>query len=125
MATSESAPKAPQAAAPGGSPATPAPVKPAPGKLASSPNYKKMAELFARWVADKKVIVADTNAASRAGLAKILINLGAKTANVSLQSTYAGAEEAIAKVQPQVVICDYDLGKKCARLLQNSANPTC
>ena len=71
--------------------------------------FKIMEEFFK----DKKVLIADPGAASRASLYNIIKNMGAKPQNISLSSDYASAEESIENIKPEVVIADYDLGPKC------------
>ena len=82
-------------------------------------------QLFKAWVEKQKVLVADANAASRAGLARVMSNLGAKTAN-QCTSGYDEATEQIGAQKPTVIICDYDLGPKCGLDLlqtQRKAHP--
>ena len=80
----------------------------------------KLTKLFAAYVAPRKILIADTNSASRAGIARSLNNLGAKTTNLLMVTSLAEAEEVIKKDNPQIVICDYDLGTSCGLTLLQS-----
>lgn len=71
------------------------------------------AKIFAEYIADKKVLIADCSGSSRAGLAKLLITLGAKTSNIAMAPTYDVAQDAMKKMSPHVVITEYDLGNRC------------
>lgn len=68
--------------------------------------------LFRDFIAPKRVLVADTVSGSRTGLAKTIIDMGAKTTNVMTVSSFEVAETEIERIQPDVVITDYDLGKR-------------
>lgn len=68
---------------------------------------------FARYIDEKKLLIVDCNASSRAGLAKTFIDLGAKTSNVILASSFAEGKQEITKQKPFVVVADYELGKSC------------
>lgn len=86
----------------------------------------KTAKLFANFVQDKKIVIADSSSASRAGLARAIIGLGAKTPNVVMTTSYEGAQAEIEKHKPQIIITDYDLGKRCGLDLlqeQRKQNP--
>lgn len=74
---------------------------------------------FEKWVYDKNLLIADPSASSRAGLAKTLVGMGAKTQHITLAPTYEIAEEEIKRINPHVVLCEYELGRKCGlELLQ-------
>jgi len=72
---------------------------------------EKLVKLFQAYIGPRKVLVADESASSRAGLAKMIIDLGAKPNHVVLASSYAVAEQEMDRVKPHVVVCDYDLGR--------------
>jgi len=78
---------------------------------ASKVSPEKLAEVFARFVANRKILIADEHGSARAGLARTLSDMGAKTSNLSLASSISAAEEEINRVKPHIVICDYDLGR--------------
>jgi len=67
---------------------------------------------FRAYVKDRRIVIADASSVSRANLAQTLVNLGAKSANLALSSSYADAEAEIARTKPQIVVCDYDLGNQ-------------
>jgi two-component system, chemotaxis family, chemotaxis protein CheY len=81
--------------------------------LAAKPDTRTQAQRFRDYVADKRVLIADTSATSRASLAQVLISMGARQGNVALASSYAAAEEELAGARPQILIADYDLGRRC------------
>ena len=86
----------------------------------------KNAKLFEKYIADKKILIADVSASSRAGLAKTMINLGAKATLITLAQSYAEAEQEMARIKPHVVLCDYNLGPRCGLDLlqeQRKQNP--
>lgn len=88
---------------------------------------KAQAKAFEAYLSDKKILIADANASSRAGLANLFCQMGAKMTQVTLTSSYTEAEEAIAKIAPKIVVTDYDLGKRCGLELlqrQRAANPS-
>jgi CheY-like chemotaxis protein len=77
------------------------------------------AQLFRKYVESRRVVIADASSVSRASLAGALVHLGAKTAQIGLASSFADAQDQIAKLSPSLVICDYDLGNRCGlELLQ-------
>lgn len=73
----------------------------------------KNIQLFQKYIADKKILIADAAATSRASLTKTMIGLGARTMNISLASNFEQAKREIESIKPHVVICDYSLGTKC------------
>lgn len=73
----------------------------------SSENEKRFAEYIKR----KRVLIADANKSSRTGLFKLLIDMGAKATQIVVAQSYAEAEGEIERQKPEIVICDFDLGK--------------
>ena len=71
------------------------------------------AKAFAEYLSNKTVLIADTHGSSRAGLAKIMISLGAKTQSVKLAQNFQAAVEMMEQFNPHVVVCDYDLDNRC------------
>jgi len=64
-------------------------------------------------------LIVDENAAARVNLSRSLITIGADPKNITVTSNYDAGEEELKKERPQIVICDYDLGKRCGlELLQ-------
>lgn len=70
-------------------------------------------QIFGLFLSDKKIVIADSSSVSRTYIAKLLVEMGAKTTNIQLTPTFEEAETLIEKYSPKVVICDYNLGKKC------------
>src|SRR4051812_3776498 len=66
--------------------------------------------LFARFIANKKVLIADASAATRAAIAKILRNLDVPTAHIRLAGNHETAVAEIRSVHPHVIIANYQLG---------------
>src|SRR4051812_20395811 len=73
----------------------------------------KQAELFAAYIQKRKIVIADVSSGARTGLAKSLVDLGAKMNNITLATSYENAVSAINEKKPDVVICDYQLGPRC------------
>jgi CheY-like chemotaxis protein len=68
---------------------------------------------FESYIQDKKIVIADPSAVARASLAQALVSMGAKIANITLAVDYPSAEQELDRVKPEIVICDYDLGRRC------------
>src|SRR5690349_2916114 len=74
---------------------------------------------FKKYVEARKVLIADPGAASRAGLHKVFHDLGAKTTNLILVSTFPDAQHVITRDKPHIVVAEYEFGKRCGlELLQ-------
>ena len=70
----------------------------------------KASLVFEKYISERNIVIADPNASSRAGLARALVNMGAKTIHVSLAPSFTVAVDCINEKKPHVVLCDYDLG---------------
>jgi CheY-like chemotaxis protein len=70
------------------------------------PNQKAITDYFSK----HKILIADSNASSRTGIAKALGELGAKTHNMILVDSYAWAEQTIEQSKPTMLITDFNLG---------------
>lgn len=68
---------------------------------------------FAKWVGDKKIVIADASSSSRANISNSLTQMGAKIANIRLCANFADAMHALETIKPHLVLADYDLGKSC------------
>ncbi|HUP56586.1 MAG TPA: response regulator, partial [Bdellovibrionota bacterium] len=77
------------------------------------PEKSKTQEFFAKYVGTKKILVADASPTSRSSIANALCTLGAKMPQIMHSQSYAGAEAEIERNKPKIIICDYDLGKRC------------
>jgi CheY-like chemotaxis protein/Tfp pilus assembly protein PilF len=81
---------------------------------------KKEVAIFTKFMADKKILIADPSASSRSSLFSIFRDLNIKPSQMTLVNTYAAAEEQIVALKPNIVVAEYDLGKRCGvELLQN------
>ncbi len=69
--------------------------------------------VFTDYLGDRKILVADTSSVARSAICKVLGSMGARGSSILTASTYEDAEELIKSQHPLVVICDYDLGRKC------------
>ena len=84
------------------------------------------AEIFKKYLVNKKILVVDPSASARSGIFKVFNELGAKTQQIILANNYVTAEEEIKKQKPDIVIAEYDLGKACGLELlqqQRATNP--
>jgi CheY-like chemotaxis protein len=72
---------------------------------------ERNAKVFATFIADKKVLVADPGSAARAGLAKAIVDLGAKTQNVLMAKNYDDAKKIITEQKPHLVLTEFELGR--------------
>lgn len=80
----------------------------------------KASELFRRYIAKQRIVIADASITSRTNIANLLIFMGASAQNIELCPDYSSAVTAINTHHPTLVIADYDLGKRCGlELLQN------
>lgn len=67
------------------------------------------AELFRKYIADKRILIADESAVARTSIASMMGQMGAKTALMVLCSNLRDAEQEIERFKPNLVMCDYDL----------------
>lgn len=65
-------------------------------------------KIFDTFLAHKKILVADPNGASRAGIARTLISMGAKTGDIDLAPGYHEAIELIKGRRPAFIITEYN-----------------
>lgn len=65
------------------------------------------------YLSSRKALIADPSGVTRSAIAQCLTGLGVKASNLSLIDSYELAESEIAARNPSIVVCDYDLGKKC------------
>lgn len=75
----------------------------------SRENQKKEGpNVFEQFLAHKKVLIADSNSASRAGIARTLISMGAKTADIFLAPGYVEAIDLIKEKRPAFIVTEYN-----------------
>jgi two-component system chemotaxis response regulator CheY len=89
-------------------------------------NVNKDAEVFKKYLQNKKILVVDPSSSARGGIFKIFNDLGAKTSQIVLANNYVTAEEEIKTHKPDIVMAEYDLGKSCGLELlqqQRANNP--
>ncbi|MBI3543681.1 MAG: hypothetical protein HY075_10455 [Deltaproteobacteria bacterium] len=80
---------------------------------------KKEAESFAKYLATRKILIADPSSTARSGLFNVFRELGAKPNLTVLVNSFSQAETAIASDKPHIVVAEYELGKRCGlELLQ-------
>lgn len=62
---------------------------------------------FKNFIADQKVLIADPNGSSRTGIARLLVELGAKTNNLILASSYHTGVASIQQTVPTVIFTEF------------------
>src|SRR5262245_48867094 len=80
--------------------------------MSEANNATENEKLFQQYLAESLIFIVDTSSASRARLAKTLVDLGAKTNAIRLISNYDTAMSEMASSQPRVVLTDYYIGSK-------------
>lgn len=91
----------------------------------AAPNKKFAA--FQGFLSKQHVMIVDANASSRAGIAKAMNDMGAKSTQMALCSSLEEAEEAIKKQKPKILITDFTVGTRSGLELlqrQRQADPT-
>ncbi|HUP56263.1 MAG TPA: response regulator, partial [Bdellovibrionota bacterium] len=68
---------------------------------------------FSAFLDRRKIVIADTSKTIRTTIARALIELGAKQADLVLASNHPEAVEAIRKIGPDLVFADYHLDARC------------
>ncbi len=81
--------------------------------------HEPRGELLPKLLGDRKILVADSQAAARSSIAKTLRELGAKTSAITLVATYEEAVAELAKGDTPAVVCDYNLGEHCGLKLMH------
>jgi CheY-like chemotaxis protein len=66
-------------------------------------------QLFSEFVSSRKVLIVDPHAASRTGLAKLMVSIGAKTNHLLLDGGFREASEMLKKYKPEIVVSEYAL----------------
>src|SRR5256885_1462053 len=80
----------------------------------------KEAEVFAKFLKGKKILIADSSAAARSGLFSVLRDLGADPSQLVLSNAFIQAQQQITELRPNIVIAEYELGRRCGlELLQS------
>lgn len=81
--------------------------------MSPSQDVQKEAEIFGKYIANRKLLIVDTSSTARSGLFRVLQELGAKTSQIILSNTFQQAKELIEQQKPHIVIAEYELGKRC------------
>lgn len=68
---------------------------------------------FTAYLANRKILIADTNQSIRSALSKVLSDSGAKSSNIRLASNFVEATDALRDFSPEVLITDYHLENRC------------
>ncbi len=81
---------------------------------------EKEAATFAKYLENRKVLIADPSTSSRSGLFAVFRDLGARSNLTLLVNTFGQAQATILSDKPHIVVAEYDLGKRCGlELLQS------
>jgi CheY-like chemotaxis protein len=86
----------------------------------------KESELFQKFIATRKILIADESSSARSGVFAIFSKLGVKPFQISLASSLPDAEAEIIKSKPDIVIAEFNFGKHCGLDLlqrQRANNP--
>ncbi len=78
-----------------------------------SPQQTPEQQLFMKYLATRKILIADPSASARSGVFKIFQECGAKTSQITLVNSFTQALEQMEKLKPHIVIAEYELGKRC------------
>ncbi len=73
-----------------------------------NPNEKNR-RLFKEYMRNKRIMIVDSQAYSRAALTQTLIELGATLAQITLAPSFRAAEAEIAKGCPDILLSEFDL----------------
>ena len=82
---------------------------------------------FQAFLGKQHILIVDATASSRAGIAKAMNDMGAKSNLMSLCSSIEEAEETIKKQKPKILITDFTVGPRSGLELlqrQRQADPT-
>ncbi len=74
---------------------------------------KSPEDIFRKFISTRKILIADGSATQRSSLGMILSEAGASGSLIKLASNYADAMTEMDAHQPNIVLCDYDLGTRC------------
>jgi len=70
------------------------------------PTEKALSDYFGK----HRILIADSNASSRTGIARAIVELGAKTHQITLVDSFEWAQQIIEQSQPTMLITDFNLG---------------
>lgn len=72
-------------------------------------NQSPLEQVLADYLSGRSILVVDPNGPSRAGVAKMLVGLGAKTSNIKMVNDFQSGLEIIRNSQPPLVVSEYQL----------------
>lgn len=66
-------------------------------------------DVVADYLSKQNILIADTNSSSRAGIAKALVDMGARTTKVRLAGSSEWAHQLLDEFQPSIIVSDFSL----------------
>lgn len=84
------------------------------------------AEAFTKYLSTRRILIADPSATARSGMFGIFKDLGAAPNQIVLVNTFKQAVDQIAAIRPDIVVAEFELGKRCGLDLlqtQREQNP--
>lgn len=76
------------------------------------PRLKKEETLLGNYLGEHKVLIADTTAEVRSGIAKILHGMGAQSSQIFLAADYERAVFFLKEERPDLIICEFHIGHR-------------
>jgi len=76
------------------------------------------------FLSTRKILIVDSNGPARAGMARMLVGLGAKSKNLTLVADYEVAREIMHAQPPEVIVTEYNINKGNGLDLANEFNKT-
>lgn len=70
---------------------------------------EKQAKLFKAFVQNRRILIVDSQAYSRAILSQTFVDLGVPMARIGLAASFGEGEQMIREKFPDIVVCEYDL----------------
>ncbi len=77
----------------------------------ADPALEKAKRFLGEYLLPRKILIVDPNGPARAGMARMLVGLGAKSSNLTLVADYEVAREVIHNDCPDVIITEYTITK--------------
>ena len=69
---------------------------------------KQIEKEFKAWISTKKIMILDSNSASRNGFMKLLSSAGAKGSNIFSCPDYGTAKDFLTKTMPDLIVSEYE-----------------
>jgi len=73
---------------------------------------EKESDIFKKYLATRKVLIADPSATSRSGLFRVFQDCGSPPNSVILVNSYGQAKETIKNIKPHIVITEFDIDRR-------------